>query len=61
MLTKKQTDKTTSTNITSIFEDRRKNEDTKNFNNSSNVLNRRQSHFNNCETWYLRASINNPI
>ena len=61
MLTNKQAGQTSNTNTRSIFEDRRKIEGIKNANNTSNSLNRRQSNFNNCETWYLRASINNSI
>ena len=70
MLTKKQTvqtdqtdqtDQTTSANKTSIFEDRRKSEDINNFNPTSALPSRRQSNFDNGETWYLRVSIKNSI
>ena len=56
MIASEQSVQRTNADVTSIFEDRRKNH----FNNTSTFLNRRQSHFNNSETWYLRASIENP-
>jgi len=57
MLTSKLADQTTNADITSIFEDRRKNEGISHINSSTAFLNRRKSNFNNSKTWYLRASI----
>ena len=53
MLTNKQIGQTSSANITSIFEDRRKDKGTNHFNNSSVLSSRRQSHFDNGEKQLL--------
>jgi len=58
MKANKQTTQPGTTNIASIFDDRRKNESMQTLTASHTAQDRRKSQFNDGDSWYLKASIN---